>query len=544
MDNVKDDMRSYPTENVEFDLINTNDKKVSGLSGIENSGNTCYFSSVLQCLIHTIPLRNYTLSNSFCDDINTENKLGTKGLLAREFKKTMTNAWDGTNSYICISGIKSILGSKCKRYKSREQQDAHELLIYMINCLHEDLNRVKKKENVTFIKGDGTDDEHVLKDTLEKIKKVDDSEIMEMFFGIIKTDIHCHECGQRFVFYEPSSVISLPMNSTENVCSLVNHVTFQGDRYTSTFYFTKDDEDFPVKSDGKCFIYAKNRLDKEKPKFSKDYNPSRNCCNTIYEVEKNKFYAQVYICSVPEDCLFSEDVLDGPYLVELESPKEELEKVYDKIRARFKYIWKLKNGETHEKYFLSFKLRRGFPFLKWNGFTPHKNCENISKQRILVFIDRYDPALNQNNFLKLRSDLGVVSITNLEKIIKKNEEPTEIDEYYCDKCKCHVKATRKYSFEKLPNVLIFHFERFSSGNKYEKNNTFVDFPEHYFYKNSRYVLYAIIDHQGTINYGHYTCYVRNGNCWYHFNDTQCCVVNPSKIFTVGAYIIFYQKNAS
>lgn len=48
-----------------------------GLTGIRNINNSCYLSSSLQCLSHSIGLTKYFLQGSFVQEINTTNPLGS-----------------------------------------------------------------------------------------------------------------------------------------------------------------------------------------------------------------------------------------------------------------------------------------------------------------------------------------------------------------------------------------------------------------------------------------------------------------------------------
>ena len=61
-----------------------------------------------------------------------------------------------------------------------------------------------------------------------------------------------------------------------------------------------------------------------------------------------------------------------------------------------------------------------------------------------------------------------------------------------------------------------------------------------------YDLFAVVNHIGTLNSGHYTAVAKNyvDNEWYEFNDHQVTKVSKhdsSKIISKDAYVLFYQK---
>ena len=56
-----------------------------------------------------------------------------------------------------------------------------------------------------------------------------------------------------------------------------------------------------------------------------------------------------------------------------------------------------------------------------------------------------------------------------------------------------------------------------------------------------YDLFAISNHFGQLQAGHYTAIAKNRDKWYQFNDHKISVVEESDIVTSSAYILFYQR---
>ena len=57
-----------------------------------------------------------------------------------------------------------------------------------------------------------------------------------------------------------------------------------------------------------------------------------------------------------------------------------------------------------------------------------------------------------------------------------------------------------------------------------------------------YDLFAISNHSGQMNGGHYWCYAKNiDDNWYNFNDENVSRIQPSEIITPNAYCLFYKR---
>lgn len=144
-----------------------------------------------------------------------------------------------------------------------------------------------------------------------------------------------------------------------------------------------------------------------------------------------------------------------------------------------------------------------------------------------------------------------------------------IDLYDCLKCFCktehltsgwesekynkNVKAVKQIMFWSTPKILIISINRYQiNKNQYTKNNCLINFPLQnlnlenfcvgYDKYKSKYDLYGICNHNGTINGGHYWCYIKNENGkWHKHNDEDVTIINEDNIITSKAYCLFYKK---
>ncbi|KAL0248760.1 hypothetical protein GEMRC1_003994 [Eukaryota sp. GEM-RC1] len=155
-------------------------------------------------------------------------------------------------------------------------------------------------------------------------------------------------------------------------------------------------------------------------------------------------------------------------------------------------------------------------------------------------------------------------------------EPLENDDLFeCEVCKSKQRAEKRLYLSKVPEILILHLKRFKqNGRGLGKNRSCVDFPKSSlclseFLNNQKsrssndvYDLYAIVNHHGNVNSGHYTSVVKVDpstrammgknakNLKYSWEHCDDCSITPAKLETITkndlvsmreAYILFYAR---
>ncbi|OAO95643.1 UBP8 [Arabidopsis thaliana] len=131
-----------------------------GLTGLQNLGNTCFMNSSLQCLAHTPKLVDFFLGE-YSKEINLDNPLGMKGEIALAFGDLLRSLWAPGASTVAPRTFKAKLARFAPQFSGFNQHDSQELLAFLLDGLHEDLNRVKNKPYVEAKDGDGRPDAEV-----------------------------------------------------------------------------------------------------------------------------------------------------------------------------------------------------------------------------------------------------------------------------------------------------------------------------------------------------------------------------------------------
>jgi len=91
------------------------------------------------------------------------------------------------------------------------QEDCHEFLAYLLDMIHEDLNRVKKKPILTESEVKGRTVEEQAADSWKQYLLRNKSIIVDLFQGQTKSSLKCLECNYVSDKYEPFMYLSLPV---------------------------------------------------------------------------------------------------------------------------------------------------------------------------------------------------------------------------------------------------------------------------------------------------------------------------------------------
>ncbi|XP_060885057.1 ubiquitin carboxyl-terminal hydrolase 31-like [Labrus mixtus] len=171
------------------------------------------------------------------------------------------------------------------------------------------------------------------------------------------------------------------------------------------------------------------------------------------------------------------------------------------------------------------------------------------------------------------------SLAQCFQLYTKEEQLAPDDAWRCPHCKQLQQGSIKLSLWTLPDILILHLKRFrQDGDRRMKMQNMVKFPltgmdmAPHMVKRSQsswslpshwspwrrpygmgrdpedylYDLYAVCNHHGTMQGGHYTAHCKNSidGQWYCFDDSDVQPIPEVEVCKQTGYILFYQRRAT
>ncbi|XP_070548415.1 ubiquitin carboxyl-terminal hydrolase 2-like [Ptychodera flava] len=183
----------------------------NGLVGLKNLGNTCFMNSILQCLSNTRSLLEYCLKDDYEKDLNRSNS-SMKGQLMTAFAELLKTMWKPhIDSPVNPSAFKTQIQRFAPRFVGYSQQDSQEFLRFLLEGLHDDINKVMKKPRYNEEIPDDIPDKEKARDAWNRYTSRENSHIVDLFVGQLKSTLMCTVCRHCSVTFDPFWDLSLPI---------------------------------------------------------------------------------------------------------------------------------------------------------------------------------------------------------------------------------------------------------------------------------------------------------------------------------------------
>lgn len=162
-------------------------------------------------MFNTQPLTQYFRQNMHLYELNTTNKLGTKGQLALRYAELLREVWTASTRSVAPLKLRFCMTKHAPQFAGGGQHDSQELLEWLLDALHEDLNRVMEKPYAELKDSDGRPDAVVAAEAWQQHQARNQSIVIDLFYGQLKSKVTCCACGRDSVRFDPFSLLSLPL---------------------------------------------------------------------------------------------------------------------------------------------------------------------------------------------------------------------------------------------------------------------------------------------------------------------------------------------
>ncbi|KAL0460403.1 UNVERIFIED_CONTAM: Ubiquitin carboxyl-terminal hydrolase 5 [Sesamum latifolium] len=201
-------------------------------------------SNAIQCLVHTPEFARY-FREDYHQEINRQNPLGMVGELALAFGDLLRKLWAPGRAPVAPRPFKAKLARFAPQFSGCSQHDSQELLAFLLDGLHEDLNRVKHKPYIKSRDADGRPDEEVADEYWANHIARNDSIIVDVCQGQYKSTLVCPVCNKVSVTFDPFMYLSLPLQPATTRSMTVTVFTCDGSALPEAYTIT-------VPKQGRC----------------------------------------------------------------------------------------------------------------------------------------------------------------------------------------------------------------------------------------------------------------------------------------------------
>ncbi|KAG4983603.1 hypothetical protein JHK87_028352 [Glycine soja] len=427
-----------------------------------------------------------------------------------------------------------------------------ELLAFLLDGLHEDLNRVKQKPYIEMKDSDGRPDEEVASECWKNHMARNDSLIVDVCQGQYKSTLVCPVCGKISITFDPFMYLSLPLPSTVTRTMTVTVFYSDGSGLPMPYTVT-------VLKHGSC----------------------RDLCQALGTA----------CCLKSDEMLLLAEVYEHKIYRYLENPMEPLNSIKDdehivayriksgarktKVEIMHRWLDNMKGGDR--KLF-------GTPLVTCLVEDPQfgANIEASVHKMLAPLRKTYSSSKShdgkENGFISADSDeQSNISNTESESLSlttgNKEQEGTSCGESSFQLVLTNESCLSCEPIEKAslikPNQVVRVFLDWTDKEQELYDSSYLrDLPEvhktGFTVKKTRQEAISLFscleaflteeplgpddmcNHYGGLGGGHYTAYCKliDDNKWCHFDDSHVSPVTEAEIKSSAAYVLFYQRNRS
>ena len=193
--------------------LNTKKEDLKGRTGLDRGKNNSCINSIIQCLLNNSDLTKYFINDWYIKDINITEFFDSKNTFVSKYNDLIREMWISNKKLeFCHKEFVRLLIKKLKIDPNDNScmNNTHEILLFILNNLHKELNRFINNEKIKNQEELNSDN------IISSIIKKENSIITDLFQGIYESILSCSNCGNVSMIYDFFNYIMLPIPKKNN----------------------------------------------------------------------------------------------------------------------------------------------------------------------------------------------------------------------------------------------------------------------------------------------------------------------------------------
>ena len=184
------------------------------LIGLVNIGAVCYMNAPFQCLSNIGRLTNYFLLNK--EKFLKIEKYSKEYIISKAYSDVICNLWDEDNSKKNFSPdyFKEIISKENKMFEGIQANDAKDLVIYLYQIMHKELNERKESNIIPVMYSDQKNPNIELSKCLNNFQRNNKSIISDLFYFSKANVTKCLKCGVSIYNFSMYNILIFPLEKT------------------------------------------------------------------------------------------------------------------------------------------------------------------------------------------------------------------------------------------------------------------------------------------------------------------------------------------
>ena len=210
-------------------------KYIFPLKGLLNVGLTCYMNATLQCLLHVSELVAYFLDEypKDCQMLKIKNQtVETRGEISEAFNELVKGVCDRneinnilnsiksktypTQKYFSPQHFKDVVGHFNPQFEGFSANDSKDLILYLLQTMHEELNYFGDNQNSNFQRPNQYDRVQTFMFFMTTYNMKNFSIISNIFYGTYEIVTQCLKCNKVIYNFQRFEFISFGMFDYKN----------------------------------------------------------------------------------------------------------------------------------------------------------------------------------------------------------------------------------------------------------------------------------------------------------------------------------------